>query len=46
MRMDKGIVRVRRICKNTKLPVRGIARAAGCSLAAAQTIAVPDMGKC
>ena len=36
MRMNEGIVRVRRICKNVKLTIRGTARAAGYDLALAQ----------
>ena len=45
MRMDEGIVEVRRICKNAKLSVRGTARAAGHIMATAQAAVLPAQGK-
>ena len=40
MRMHEGVVKVKRVCKNAKLPIRGTARAAGDELAAAQAAVV------
>ena len=45
MRMQEGIVKVKRVCKNAKLPVRGTAGAAGYDLAAVQTVVVPAQSK-
>ena len=45
MKTDQGIVRVKRLCNNAKLPVRGSTGAAGYDLAAAQTAVVPAHGK-
>ena len=45
MRTDQGIVRIRRMCTNAKLPVRGRARVARYDLAKAQAVVVPAHGK-
>ena len=45
MRMQEGIVKVNKVCKNAKLPIRGTVGAAGYDLATAQTIVVPARGK-
>ena len=45
MRTDEGIVRVKRICKNAKLPIRGTAGAAGYDLVVVQAAVVPAHGK-
>ena len=41
---DQGFVRVKKLCNNAKLPVRGSTGAAGYELAAAQTAVVPAHG--
>ena len=46
MKVDGGIVKIKRTCVNTKLPVRGIAGMAGYDLAAAQATVIPMHGKC
>ena len=43
--MDRGVVKVKRLCNNARLQVRGTAGAAGYDLAAAQTAVVPTHGK-
>ena len=45
MKTDQGIVKVKRLCNNARLPVRGTTGAAGYDLAAAQTAVVPAHGK-
>ena len=45
MKTDQGIVKVRKLCNNAKLPVRGSIGAAGYDLAAAQTAVIPAHGK-
>ena len=45
MKTDMGIVKVKRLCNNARLPVRGSTRAAGYDLAAAQSAVVPARGK-
>ena len=45
MKTDQGIVKVKKLCNNAKLPVRGSTGAAGYDLAAAQTAVVPAHGK-
>ena len=45
MRMNEGAVRVKPICKNAKLPVRGTAGAVGYDLAAAQVAILSAHGK-
>ena len=45
MKTDQGIVKVKKLCNNVKLPVRGTSDAAGYDLAAAQTIVIPAHGK-
>ena len=45
MKTDQGIVRVKKLCNNAKLPVRGSTSVAGYYLAATQTVAVPAHGK-
>ena len=45
MRTNEGVVRIKRVCKNAKLPIRGTAGAAGYDLAAAQAAVVPAHGK-
>ena len=45
MKTDQGIVRVKRLCNNAKLPVRGSAGVVGYDLAAAQTAVVLAHGK-
>ena len=42
MKIDEGVVRIKKICQNAKLPIRGTEGAAGYDLAAAQ---VPAHGK-
>ena len=44
-RIAKGIVKVRRMRKNAKSPIKEIARVAGYELAAAQAMVVPAQGK-
>ena len=41
MKTNQGIVRVKKLCNNPKLPVRGTTGAAGYGLVAAQTAVVP-----
>ena len=43
---DEGVVRIKRVNKNAKLPFRGIEGAAGYGLAVVQTAVVPAHGKC
>ena len=45
MKTDQGIVKVKRLCNNARLPVSGTAGAAGYDLAAAQNAVVPAHGK-
>ena len=45
MKTDQGVVKVKKLCNNAKLPVRGSTGAAGYDLAAAQTAVVPAHGK-
>ena len=45
-RTDEGIVKMKSMCKNVKLPVRGTAGAAGHDLAAAQSAVLPAHGNC
>ena len=45
MKTDMGIVKVKRLCNNARLPVRGSTGAAGYDLAAAQSAVVPAHGK-
>ena len=45
MKTDQGVVRVKRLYNNAKLPVGGSAGAAGYDLVAAQTAIVPAHGK-
>ena len=45
MRTNEGIIRVRRICKNAKLPIRGTTRVVGYDLVVVQTTPVPAHGK-
>ena len=45
MRTHEGVVKVKRVCENAKLPIRGTARAARYDLAAKQTAVVPAHGK-
>ena len=42
---DEGVVRIKRICTNAKLPIRGTKGAAGYDMAAAQAAVVPAHGK-
>ena len=47
MKTDEGIVKVKRMNVNAKLPIRGAVRgSAGYDLAAAQSAVVPAHGKC
>ena len=46
MRANEGVVKIKRMNVNAKLPTRGTAGAAGYDLAAAQTAVVPAHGKC
>ena len=43
---EEGIVRVRRMSVNAKLPVRSSSRSVGYDLSAAETAVVPAHGKC
>ena len=45
---DKGkeVVKMKRVNKNAKLPVRGTSGVAGYDLAAAEVVGVPAHGKC
>ena len=45
MKTDKGVVRVRKLDRNAKLPIREIAGPAGYDLAAAQAAVVQAHGK-
>ena len=45
MKTDQGVVKVKRLCNNARLPVRGTTGAAGYDLAAAQTAVVLAHGK-
>ena len=45
IKTDEGVVRIKRICKNAKLPFRGTEGAAGYDLAAAQAPIAPAHGK-
>ena len=45
MKTNEGVVRIKRTCKNAKLPVRGTAGVAGYDLAAAQAAVIPAHGK-
>ena len=46
MKIDEGVVRLKRANVNAKLPIRGTAGAAGYDLAAAQVAVAPVHGKC
>ena len=46
MKIDEGVVKIKRTNVNAKLPVRGTAGSAGYALAAAQAAVVPAHGKC
>ena len=46
MKTDEGVVRVKRMNVNAKLPSKGTKGAAGYDLAAAQAAVVPAHGKC
>ena len=46
VRTEEGVVRLRRMNVNAKLPVRGTAGAAGYDLATVQAATVPTYGKC
>ena len=46
MKINGGVVKMKRMSVNPKLLVRGIAGAAGYDLAAAQAVVVPAHGKC
>ena len=46
MNVDEGVVKVRKMNANAKLPIRGTSRSAGYDLAIAQSIVVPAHGKC
>ena len=46
MRTEEGIVKVKRLNVNAKLPIRGTSGSAGYDLAAAQAAVVPAHGKC
>ena len=45
MKTDQGVVKVKRLCINARLPVRGTTSAAEYDLATAQTVVVPAHGK-
>ena len=45
MKTDQGVVKVKKLCNNAKLPVRGSTSVVGYGLAAAQTAVVPAHGK-
>ena len=45
MKIDEGVVRIKRICKNAKLPITGTEEAVGYDLAAAQATVVLAHGK-
>ena len=45
MKTDQGIVKVKRLCNNARLPIRGTTGAAGYDLAIAQNVVVPTHGK-
>ena len=45
MKMDQGVVKVKKLCNNAKLPVRGTSGAAGYGLVAAQIAVVSAHGK-
>ena len=45
MRMKEGVVKVQRLCKNARLPVKGNESSAGYELAAARSAAVSAQGK-
>ena len=46
MKIDEGVVKIKRTKVNAKLPVRGTAGSAGYDLAAAQAAVVPAHGNC
>ena len=46
MKIDEGVVRIKRTNVNAKLPIRGTAGTTGYDLAAAQAAVVPAHGKC
>ena len=46
MKIDEGVVKIKRTNVNAKLPVGGTAGSAGYDLAAAQAAVVPAHGKC
>ena len=46
IRMEEGVVEVKRLNNNARIPVRGTVEAAGYNLAAAQSAIVPAHGKC
>ena len=45
MKPDQGVVKIKRLCNNARLPVKGTTGAAGYDLAASQTAVVPAHGK-
>ena len=45
MKTDQGVLKVKRLCNNARLPVRGTTGAAGYDLAAPQIAVVPAHGK-
>ena len=45
MKTDQGVAKVKRLCNNARLPVRGTIGAAGYDLAAAQAAVIPAHGK-
>ena len=46
MKVDEGVVKVRKMNANAKLPIRGTSGSAGHNLAATQSAVVPAHGKC
>ena len=46
MKIDEGVVKIKRTNVNAKLPVKGTVGSLGYDLAAAQAAVVPARGKC
>ena len=46
IKTDEGVVKIKEMNVNAKLPIRGTAGAAGYDLVTAQAVAVPAQGKC
>ena len=46
IKAEEGVVKIRRLCKNAKLPVRGTPGSGGYDLAAVQFGVIPAHGKC